>query len=96
MRKSWSDQRVFKLARKLNTVIYRNIVLNEWAKIVLGEKNANQLLSETATSLDPGQRNPLSNAVSNEFGKFFIFIVSAVYTHNLQSTKCRKCNKMIN
>lgn len=69
MKKSWSDQRIFKLARKLNTIIYRNIVLNEWSKIVLGEKNVNQMIDEASTVDVNDHSDSLSNAVSNEFGK---------------------------
>lgn len=69
IKKSWNDQRIFKLARKLNTVIYRNIVLNEWSKIVLGEKSVNQMVDEVSTAGVNEHFDSLSNAVSNEFGK---------------------------
>ncbi len=71
LRKSWSDQRIFKLARKLNIVIYRNIVFNEWSKIVLGEQNVNEMIDEVTMSLNAGHSDSLSNGVSNEFGKSF-------------------------
>ncbi|XP_037029524.1 peroxidase isoform X1 [Bradysia coprophila] len=67
-KRSWNDQRVFTLARKLNTVIYRNIVLNEWSKIVLGEKNVEQMIDEiSSTSHIADHTDPLSNGISNEF-----------------------------
>lgn len=71
LKKSWSDERIFKLTRKLNTVIYRKIVLNEWSKIVLGESNVDQMIDEVSATKNIGNRfDSLSNAVSNEFGKF--------------------------
>lgn len=66
---SWSDERIFQLARKLNTEIYRNIVLNEWSKIVLGERNVEQMINELSTAPQIVHTDPLSNSISNEFGK---------------------------
>lgn len=70
MKPFWNDQRIFKLARKLNTEIYRNIVLNEWSKIVLGENNVNQMIDEVSAADINYHSDSLSSAVSNEFGKF--------------------------
>ncbi|KAJ6637386.1 Peroxidase [Pseudolycoriella hygida] len=67
VKKSWSDQRIFKLARKLNTIIYRNIVLSEWSKIVLGENSVNQMFEEVYNADGRRDSDTLSDAISNEF-----------------------------
>lgn len=75
-KKSWNDQRIFKLARKLNTVIYRNIVLNEWSKIVLGERSVDQMIDEISSEQQIADwTDPLSNGISNEFGEFILRIL---------------------
>lgn len=70
MKRTWSDQRIFKLARKLNTAIYVDIVYNEWAKIVLGENNVKQMVEEVQRTEVKSNVDPLTNAISNEFGKY--------------------------
>lgn len=39
----WSDERVFRRARRINTAVYKSIVFGEWLPIVVGAQMAEQI-----------------------------------------------------
>lgn len=59
--RSWKDEKIFQLARRLNIDIYNKIVFEELAPAILGEEMANRINNEDFLSVDK------NGAVSNEF-----------------------------
>ncbi|XP_055903865.1 peroxidase [Eupeodes corollae] len=60
----WTDESIFRAAKKLNVQLYREIVFEEWLPVALGEKISASINSEPISkrSINPGQLE-----VSNEF-----------------------------
>lgn len=64
-KRSWNGQRIYDLARTINTAIYRKIIYNDWTDVVLGRSVAARLRTIASTPTDSNAT--IVAAVSNEF-----------------------------
>lgn len=60
-----SDERIFKMARKINTALYRRIVFTEWAPVVIGQVHSKDLVKPIES--DFTNTNNIRRGVSNEY-----------------------------
>lgn len=88
-----NDNKHFRLARYINEAIYKKIIFEEWAPIVLGTTVAQQLNAETYTPSFSGKR-----AISNEFAtagiRFYFSMMPGdlILTRNNENIVSHKSN----
>lgn len=79
----WKDERIFQVARKINTAIYQKIVYAEWAGVVLGDEVAALIRMEDFSA----KFKKSYRAVSNEFATAGIRFYYSMMPGELKTTK---------
>lgn len=76
---SWNDEKLFQMARRINTAIYQKIVYQDWTNVVLGKTNADKINTDNDASNEA--------AVSNEFATAGIRFYYSMMPGDLKTTK---------
>lgn len=64
----WTDARIYRKARRINTAVYTRLVVGEWLPVVIGVELATQITSAPQIlATTPAYADPDASAVSNEW-----------------------------
>lgn len=63
IKSSWKDERVFEMAKRINTAIYQKIIYSEWLPIILGQQKADAINNEESFV----KSSNIRRGVTNEF-----------------------------
>lgn len=86
---TWSDEEIFKMARKTTVHVYQTIIYEEWAPVVLGREKAAEILSDVNDQAGP-------KMVSNEFATVGIRFYNTMFPGDLVTNQPQLDSNLLN